>query len=368
MSINTNPQSMATGWVGVVASELNNQNGLDQNPALLSSNDKVVGVQLLNYSPFGRQSAIQSRLFESGVFASFGKHAFSVSSRYMLLPELTATDVFGSVLTTVSRFEFFLAAGYSIKISEKLSLGAGLKNLHSNVTGGLIIQGTPTQAANVFAGDLGLSYRTTLLQNERFSVKWNAGMSILNIGSKLSYSESMDPLFLPQTLKLGSLFTLKWKKENSYYFAVDFSYQVDKLLVPTPPVYSFNPMTGYEIVDGYDPNVNPFRGALQSFYDAPGGFKEELRELIHQVGSEARLSFAENKCLVAIRAGYFNEHATKGNRKFITAGAGIGFKGIRADFARLFPTEKDHPLKGTYFVSLGARISLNEGSLFSFVE
>ncbi|MEX1187743.1 MAG: hypothetical protein WED33_00690 [Bacteroidia bacterium] len=114
--------------------------------------------------------------------------------------------------------------------------------------------------------------------------------------------------------------------------------------------------------------MSPFRGIVQSFYDAPEGFNEELREIIHQFGTEARLSFANNKILTALRAGYFNEHNTKGARKFVSAGAGLGVLGMRLDFAKIFPTTKNHPLKGTYFISLGFRLSLNAGSYFRFVE
>ena len=368
LSINTNPQAMGMGYIGVVASELNTQNGLDQNPALLSSEEDVFGAQILNYSPHARNSPIASRLFESGIYASLGKHSFSFSSRYLSLSEIFTTDIVGNVTNTFTPFEFFVSGSYAYKLSKNLSIGGSLKYLHSDFTDGTIIQGIPTMPANVIAGDLGLSYRKTLKETESFKFKWNLGISVLNIGNKVRYVESADGLFLPQTLKLGSLFTLQWKKENKNYFAIDFAYQADKLLVPTPPIYAFNPTNGFVIVEGLDPNVNPFRGIVQSFYDAPEGFNEELREIIHHFGTEARLSFADNKILAALRAGYFNEHNTKGARKFFTAGAGIGLLGMRVDFAKVFPTAKNHPLKGTYFISLGLRLSLNEGSYFRFLE
>lgn len=243
-----------------------------------------------------------------------------------------------------------------------------MKYIRSDLTGGAVIQGIPTNPANVFAGDFGLSYRKTLKQTEHFRLRWNAGLSILNIGSRFRYAETADRLFLPQTLKLGSLITLKWNMDNTNYFALDFSYQADKFLVPTPPVYGLGPNGSIIITEGLDPDVSPIRGAIQSFYDAPGGLNEELREIIHQFGTEARLSVADNKVLIALRGGYFNEHVTKGNRKFITAGLGLGAFGMRIDFARIFPTKQNHPLRGTYFVSLGGRFSLNEGSLFKFIE
>lgn len=368
LSINTNPQALASGWVGVVASELNTQNGLDQNPALLASEQRVIGFQFLNYAPWLRKVVKGSNLFESGVYASLGKHSFGFSARYMSLPSATLTDIIGGNIGTIEPYEYFLNAKYAIRLSESFSLGAGFKYIRSDLTGGIPIQGFASKPANVFAGDFGLSYRKTLKQTEHFRLRWNAGLSILNIGSRFRYAETADGLFLPQTLKLGSLITLKWNMDNTNYFALDFSYQADKFLVPTPPVYDFGPNGSFIITDGLDPDVSPIRGAIQSFYDAPGGLNEELREIIHQFGTEARLSLAENNLLIVFRAGYFNEHATKGNRKFITAGTGLGIFGIRADFARIIPTVNSASYPATYFVSLGGRFSLNEGSLFKFIE
>ncbi len=119
-------------------------------------------------------------------------------------------------------------------------------------------------------------------------------------------------------MTIGTLFTLRRKRLNNNYVATDISYQADKLLVPTPPIYSDSIFNGqFQIISGSNPDVGPFEGAINSFSDAPGGFSEELHEIIHQFGIETRYVFSENKMVAAIRAGYFNEHALKGNRKFV---------------------------------------------------
>jgi len=51
LSINAHAQAMGSGCVGVVASDLYMQNGLDQNPALLSRGKKVLGFQAVNVVP-----------------------------------------------------------------------------------------------------------------------------------------------------------------------------------------------------------------------------------------------------------------------------------------------------------------------------
>jgi hypothetical protein len=118
---------------------------------------------------------------------------------------------------------------------------------------------------------------------------------------------------------------------------------VNKLLVPTPPIYDENG----NIIDGKDPNVSVVRGIFQSFYDAPGGFKEEIKELQISVGIE----YWYDKQF-ALRAGYFYEHATKGNRKFFTLGAGLKYNVFGLDFSYLIPTEQQHPLENTLRFSL----------------
>jgi hypothetical protein len=102
-----------------------------------------------------------------------------------------------------------------------------------------------------------------------------------------------------------------------------------------------------EIIDGKDPNVGVPIAIFQSFYDAPGGFREELREITYSIGTEY---WYNNQ--FAIRAGYFNENASKGNRKYFTTGAGFRLKGFTIDFSYLMPLAQNHPLARTLRFSM----------------
>ena len=78
---------------------------------------------------------------------------------------------------------------------------------------------------------------------------------------------------------------------NTFGMYLDFN----KLLVPTPPIYEYaidpitgqpttqiaiDPTTGAKIIaKGKNPSVPVAQGILQSFGDAPGGFKEEMKEI-----------------------------------------------------------------------------------------
>ncbi len=80
----------------------------------------------------------------------------------------------------------------------------------------------------------------------------------------------------------------------------------------------------------------------KSFYDAPGGFKEELQEITYSMGLEY---WYNNQ--FAIRGGYFYENPTKGNRRYFTAGAGFRMKAITLDFSYLMPVAQNNPLAHT---------------------
>lgn len=376
VSINSNAQSMGSGSVGVVVPDIYSQNGLDQNPAMLSRGKKIVGFQLLNYVPWLRKLASGMNLYETGYYQSIGNNnALGFSTRYFTLGNITFTDNNGNVIRNFSPNEFMISLKYAHNFSEHFSMGTGLKYIHSNLTGGLSVEGADSRAAQAIAGDLGFDFRKNLIKTDKFKLHWNVGIAFLNIGNKISYTDGANKNFLPQTMKLGTLFSIKWNIKNNNYVACDFSYQADKLLVPTPPRYArdtagniISDANGYVIESGYDPKVSAIRGVFQSFYDAPGGFNEEVREIIHQMGTEARFIVADNRVLAALRAGYFNENVTKGNRKFTTVGVGLGFAGFRLDYAKLFPLENGHPLENTFILSLGARFNIGDGNFFRFKE
>ena len=117
-----------------------------------------------------------------------------------------------------------------------------------------------------------------------------------------------------------------------HYNKITLTLDLNKLLVPTPPIYDTNPDS---IIAGKDPNVAVPVAIFQSFYDAPGGFKEEMHEITYSLGVEY---WYNNQ--FAIRGGYFHENETKGNRKYFTAGAGFRLKIFTLDFSYLMPLHR----------------------------
>ena len=175
-------------------------------------------------------------------------------------------------------------------------------------------------------------------------------MNISNMGNKISYTETITRDFIPINLRLGTDITSEMDDYNKISFAID----LNKLLVPTPPLYDTE--TG-AIIAGKDPDVGIVTGIFQSFGDAPGEidengvsvpgskFKEEIREINISAGLEY---WYDNQ--FALRAGYFHEHDTKGGRKFLTFGSGVKYNVFALDFSYLISTSNlggTNPLANT---------------------
>ena len=137
-------------------------------------------------------------------------------------------------------------------------------------------------------------------------------------------------------LKLGTSFTYDFDNFNSVALCID----LNKLLVPS------------DTVTGEKNNISVPEAIFKSFYDAPGGFREEMREITFSYG----LEYWYNN-LFALRAGYFHENTYKGNRKYFTAGAGFRLSGFTLDFSYLMPVVQNQPLARTLRFSLSFDIS-----------
>jgi hypothetical protein len=90
---------------------------------------------------------------------------------------------------------------------------------------------------------------------------------------------------------------------------------------------------------------------FKSFGDAPGGFSEEVKEFQASLGAEY---WYNNQ--FALRAGYFYEDKTKGNRRFFTTGVGIKYNVFNLNFSYLVPSggagANQNPLSNTLRFSL----------------
>jgi hypothetical protein len=282
--------------------------------------------------------------------------------RYFSLGEIQFTDDAGTPEGIYKPNEFAVDVAYARKLSDYLALSVDGRFIYSNLTAGFSGAGVESTAGVSVAADIGLYWQKDVNWFRSNNAQFAWGVFISNIGSKISYSKTnIEKDFIPTNLRFGSRLTIDMDRYNKISFNID----INKLLVPTPPIYArdslgnpqTNPDGSYIIEKGKDPNVGPIRGIVQSFFDAPGGFREELDEFNFSIGAE----YWYND-LLAIRAGYFYENKNKGDRQYITLGVGLRYNVFGLDFSYLVPTvSQQNPLEKTLRFSLLFNFGNNTG-------
>ncbi len=333
LSIAPDSRSGAMGDVGAATSA--DIFSMHWNPAKYAFIDGNGGFGM-SYSPWLRALIPDINLsYLTGYYRIDSRQVVAASLMYSSLGKIDFTDEIGGFLREFNANEFSVDAAYSRLFSEHWSGGVALRFIYSNLTGGL----EDTKPGIAFAADASAYYTTALkLGSKEGNIA--AGINMSNIGSKMNYTELNDPDFIPMNMRLGTTFTVELDRYNS----IDISFDLNKLLVPTPPIYDVD---GTTIIDGKDPNVSVPVAIFQSFYDAPGGFSEEIKEFNQSIG----LEYWYNQQF-ALRAGYYNEAELKGNRKYFTAGAGFRLSVLSLDFSYLIPFTQNNPLARTLRFSL----------------
>lgn len=293
----------------------------------------------ISYSPWLRNLVPDINIaYLTGYKRLDSRQVLSGSLIYSSLGEIPFTDEFGNPLIIFRANEFAVDAAYSRLFSDNLSGAIAFRFIYSNLTGSQPSGGDDTKPGISFAADLSAFYQKDIDMGSKDGLI-AFGLNFSNIGSKMSYSDSQTSDFIPMNMRVGTAGTVILDSYNKITVTID----VNKLLVPTPPIYN----TSMEIVKGKDPNVAVPVAIFQSFFDAPGGFKEELHELTYSYG----LEYWYNDQF-AIRGGYFQENETKGNRKYFTTGAGFRLNVFTLDFSYLMPLAQNHPLARTLRFSL----------------
>ena len=317
------------------------------NPAKNVFNENKFGISV-SYSPWLKQLINDIHLLYLGMYLKpTDKDAIAFSLRYFSLGEITFTNDEGGFMSYQKPNEFAIDLSYSRKLIDELSIALTPKFIYSDLTARQYSGNVETKAGIAGAADLSLFYEQDFRSRKMHNQTLRAGLNISNIGNKMSYSDGTQKRdFISTNLKLGVGYTMEFDPYNK----LAVTGELNKLLVPTPCVYQTD-SNGKAVYDdannriikaGRDPNVGVPLGMIQSFYDAPGGFKEEMSEFIWAIGIEYAY-----RDLLFVRAGYFNESKNKGNRKFFTVGAGIQYNIIGIDVAYLFTINQHHPLENT---------------------
>jgi hypothetical protein len=355
--LNIAPDSRGGGMGDIGAATSPDVNSMHWNPAKYAFIKDDAGIDI-SYTPWLRGLVTDINLAYLAGYKKIGKQGVLAGSfRYFSLGEILFRDEYNMPIGQRTPNELAVDVAISRYFSDNFSGGVALRFIRSDLSSGIKIANTTiAKAGTSVAADISGYYHSNIVVSGLESV-WAVGGNISNIGSKIAYSDDGTSNFIPTNLKLGTALTNRIDNFNT----ITYAFEINKLLVPTPPVYatdssgtiSVNSSGNKIIARGMDDNVSPIQGIMQSFYDAPDGFKEELKEFTWSLGVEY---WYANQ--FALRGGYFNESQQKGNRKYFTLGLGVKMNIFNLDFSYLVPTSgSNNPLANTMRFSLGFNFS-----------
>lgn len=299
------------------------------------------------YTPWLRNLNVgdMNLLYLGGFYRINKRSAAAASLTYFSLGEIQSTDITGQPIGVMNPNEFAFDLTYAMKLNDELSIGASGRFIQSDLTNGQILSDgssyVTTKPARSIAADLGLYWQHPIDREQDIAL----GAFISNMGAKLSYTnDDTRKEFLPTNLRVGGRYTTQLDAYNELTVLLDFN----KLLVPTPPISDTSQNKYYkDRTEYYQTGV--MRGAIQSFYDAPGGLTEELNEIQISAGAEYWY-----KQTLAARMGYFYESYAKGGRQYATFGFALRYSIMQFDLSYIVPTTNfsSNPLTNTIRISL----------------
>ncbi len=351
LMISPDSKQGAMGDVGVATDP--DVNSIHWNGSKLAFQEKKLGVGF-TVTPWLRLLVPDINMYYLAGYTKINKNqAVGASLRYFSLGNIELTNAVGVKTGDFKPNEFAIDVAFSQKLSKTFALGIATRFINSSISR-VYFNGSQGNAASTVAVDISMFYKSNKFKLGDKKAIATGGLAITNIGAKIKYSTVAN--YIPINMRLGGGLKVDADDVNTFGFYLDFN----KLLVPTPPIYQttvnaqgqtvivIDPATGEQVIaKGKNPNVPVPQGMIQSFYDAPGGFKEELKEINISTGVE----YWYNN-VFAVRAGYFHEPKTKGARQFFTMGIGVKYSVINIDGSYLIPTSLNNPLQRTWRISI----------------
>jgi len=288
----------------------------------------------LNYTPWLRQLVNDIDLAYMAGYYRIGDYgALSGSLRYFSLGEVFTSD---DSDMTVNPYEMSLDVAYSRMLSEKFSMGVGLRWIYSDLRYDYSEDSKP---ASAFAADLAFYYNNYVMLGSR-ECQLGLGLTAQNIGSKISFYGDEESQFIPANLRLGASLMIPVDEYNRFTLAAD----ANKYMVPTVPRQGVDESNSdyQDRVRREYSDVSSIKGMFDSFSDAPGGFKEEMEEVQWSIGAE--YVYHDQ---FSLRAGYHHESESKGNRKYFTVGGGFRMSVFSLDVGYVISTAQTNPLDQT---------------------
>lgn len=357
------PDSRGAGMGDIGVASSSDINSQHYNAAKYPFNKNKLGISM-SYSPWLKNLIGDINLaYVAGFMKLNDMSAIAMSLRYFSMGSIQFTDYFGEPIGERSPHEYAIDFSYSRKFTDHFSMAITPRFIYSNLATNIEVSGIEMKPGIAIAADLSMFYEQDFESSKYENQTVRAGITFSNIGNKISYTNgSVNKDFLPTNLRLGLSYAIDFDKYNR----LTFLGEVGKLLVPTNPVKLVdeygtpiqNSDNSYQYFgNGMDvKNMGVIQGLLRSFYDSPGGFNEEMREIVWAVGAE----YAYNN-LFMVRLGTFFENRNKGNRKFGEVGVGFKYNVFAIDVSYLVTFTQLNPLEGT----LRFTLALNFESLYA---
>ena len=335
------PDSRGGGMGDIGAATDPDVNSQYWNPAKYPFTISRAGLAV-SYTPWLRKLVNDIDLaYVAGYYRIGDWQAISASLRYFSLGEVPITGSRGEQLSSISPYEMAVDVAYSRMLSQRFSAAVALRFIYSDLA---YNRDEGMRPGKAFGADIALFYSDYIMLGQReCMINW--GLNLSNIGSKISYDGGNSSEFLPTNFRTGV--SLMVPIDN--YNIISISADVNKLMVPTRPMQQEgeSEVEYQERLDEEYRDLSPIKGIFTSWSDAPGGFKEELREFTWGLG----LEYSYNNQF-KVRGGYHWEDASKGNRKYFSVGAGFSMSVFSLDAAYLISTAQSNPLDQTLRFSL----------------
>ena len=308
-----------------------------------------------NYTPWLRKLVSDIDLAHLAGYYYIGEMAGGIgaSFTYFSMGTVQLTDESGQAIQDCRPNEWALDVSYYRKLHEYVSMAVALRFMYSDLNNGINSSTSGSsqemKAAWTMAADVDLYYRQPIdipLGTSYFAL----GFTLSNLGGKMSYYDGgQHKNFIPATMRIGASYELPFDNYNK----LTFNLQADKLMVPSrlsrfTEGFDPNDESTWRMSDDQYSDMTSVSGIFKSFADAPGGAAEEFKEVRWGAG----LEYTYNRQFFA-RLGYSYENFYKGNRNYITVGAGFHLSIFSLDVAYCIGLASSNPLDQTMRFTIG---------------
>ena len=356
LTIAPDGRSAGMGDVGVAThADLNSQHW---NPAKYAFMESKGGITA-NYTPWLTKLVSDIDLAYIAGYYNMGDRigALSASFSYFSMGAVQLVDYSGTAFQEAHPNEWSLDLAYSRKLHEYVSMAVAMRFLYSDLNNG--VNASVTTAAQemhpawTMAADISLYYRqpiSTPMGESYFGL----GFNLSNLGGKMSYDEGTTQNFIPANMRLGVSYEIPFDNYNRLMATVE----CNKMLVPTYESKFAEDKTTNRMEQEEFSRVSSVNGWWMSFCDAPGYTTDDgkvvspLAEEFQEVQWGVGLEYSYNRQFFG-RVGYSHENFWKGNRRYVTVGAGFHLSIFSLDFAYCIATAPSNPLDQTMRFTLG---------------